>query len=50
MKTNDWFLGFMVGVLVILVEVGYWAYHTGMYEKVSLWVEQLTESPIASQY
>lgn len=40
MKKNDWLPGFILGILLITVEVGYWFQFTGVDNIVSNWVQQ----------
>lgn len=29
MKKDDWLFGFLIGVMVVVAEVGYWAHYVG---------------------
>ncbi|MBE7383797.1 MAG: hypothetical protein F6J95_020570 [Leptolyngbya sp. SIO1E4] len=49
MKKNDWFPGFLAGVLLIVIEAGYWAQYTGLNYTVSRWVQQMTVSTLVKQ-
>ena len=49
MEKNDWFLGFLVGILLITAELGYFAQYLGLNDTVSGWVKQLTVTLIAEK-
>ena len=42
MKKNDWLPGFIIGLALIMLEVGYWVQFTGINNTVSNWVQQKT--------
>lgn len=49
MNKNDWLPSFIVGMLIVLVEIGVWMHYTGMDRVASRWMRQLTVTEVAEK-
>ncbi|MGF1523469.1 MAG: hypothetical protein ACFBSF_14230 [Leptolyngbyaceae cyanobacterium] len=49
MKKNDWLPGFVIGLVVVVAEVGYLAHFTGVDKTVSNQIQQKAAIILASE-
>ena len=49
MKKNDWLPGFVIGLVLVVAEVGYLAHFTGANRTLSNWIQQKAIITLASK-